>query len=93
MRVCFAPHTTDIPETIQPYIESLLERYDAVIVSPYMGVEQFSLFGARVIVDCRPKPDLRSTDSCLAADYEHDAIEAGLSVLVCEGHVHELEEK
>ena len=90
MRLCFAPHTTDIAETIQPYLESLLEEYDAVIVSPYMGVDQFSPFGEKVIVDCRPHKDLRSADGCcLAGNFEQDALEAGLSVLVCEGHSHE----
>ena len=90
MRLCFAPHTTDIAETIQPYLESLLENYDAVIVSPYMGVDQFQPFGEKVIVDCRPHKDLRSADGCcLAGNFEQDALEAGLSVLVCEGHSHE----
>ena len=46
-----APHTTDVPHTIQPYIASLLREHDLVIVSPYMGVGQFAPFGKRVLVD------------------------------------------
>ncbi len=85
MKIAFAPHTTDVKHIIVPYLKKMLKQFDYVVVSPYMGVEQFKEFGERIVVDCRVPLGMnakRAVDGKPMDEiYEDDALAAGLSIL------------
>ena len=84
MRIVVAGHKGDVEHVIQPYLRMLLEEYDAVIVSPYMGVSQYQEFGEKVIVDCQDYLGLFTIDGKTLGQTMAGMAEAlGLSTIRC----------
>lgn len=62
MRIVYCSQECDIPSTINPLIDTLLERWDAVVLNPYMGVSEWASYGNRVYFDVSRVGDLFTED-------------------------------
>ena|SRR3990167_4663463 len=89
LRIGWLHNWTEVDHMVDHAMQGLLERFDAVVVSPYMGFSQFQKYQGQVIIDCREtsfSSQIRSaeTGEKMSRVVEREALAAGLSVLVCE---------